>query len=159
MPETNTLLPEQTYIIVGQFARTFGVSGWIKINSFTHPIANLGNYAPWYIRPLEVQDWSIVPIAQCQIQQDGIIALIEGYDSPEAVRVFTGMNIAVKRSQLPELPEGDYFWCDLLGLDVVTTTGALLGKVVRLFHSGANDILVIQGEKEHMVPFIETILY
>ncbi|NNM59914.1 MAG: ribosome maturation factor RimM [Legionellales bacterium] len=153
MIEKKSLLPEDRYIVVGQFAKTFGVSGWIKVNSYTDPVTNLIDYDPWFYK--KNQTWVRLPLQDRQIQGDSIIVLIEGYDNPESARAFSGVEIAVKRIQFPSLPEGEHFWCDLIELDVITTTGVKLGKVSRIYNAGGNDLLVVQGEKEHLIPYIK----
>lgn len=152
MSDKKSSLCEKQYVVVGQFAKTFGVSGWIKVHSYTYPPTNLVNYDPWFYN--KNQAWLHVPVKDVQLQGHNIIALIEGYDSPESVRVFTGIEISVHRSQLPVLPEGEFYWYDLIGLSVHTVGGIELGQVIRVFNSGANDLLVVQGEKEHLIPFI-----
>ena len=64
------------------------------------------------------------------------------------------MNIAIRQEQLPELPQGEYYWSDLEGLKVVTTDGIELGVVSNLIETGANDVLVVKGDKERLIPYI-----
>ena len=63
-------------------------------------------------------------------------------------------DIAVSRDDLPEAEEGTYYWADLEGLQVVHKDGTVLGTVAYLLETGANDVLVIEGDKERLVPFI-----
>jgi len=60
-----------------------------------------------------------------------------------------------KQDQLPETVENEYYWSDLEGLDVHTTKGEVLGRVERLMETGANDVLVIRGDRERLVPFVQ----
>jgi len=143
----------ESFIIVGQLGKTYGVAGWLKVNSFTSPFDNILDYHPWYYQ--QDEQWVVLPIIDKQLQGNYIIAHVENMHSPEAARRITGTDIAIKRSQLPKLAKDENFWCDLVGLNVVTTTGLALGTVARLFDSGANDVLVIQGEKEHLIPYIK----
>ena len=66
-----------------------------------------------------------------------------------------GQQVFVGRDQLPATVEGEYYWSDLEGLEVHTTNGDVLGRVERLMETGANDVLVIRGQREHLVPFIQ----
>ena len=68
------------------------------------------------------------------------------------------MRIAVPRSELPPLPEGEYYWQDLLGLRVVNCEGVELGEVAEIFATGANDVLVVRGERERLIPFVEPVV-
>ncbi|EEF93665.1 16S rRNA processing protein RimM, partial [Catenibacterium mitsuokai DSM 15897] len=73
----------------------------------------------------------------------------------EAVEALHGTEIYVPRSALPPPREGEFYWVDLEGLDVVTTEGVALGKVSHLFATGANDVLVARDdERERMIPFV-----
>ena len=65
-----------------------------------------------------------------------------------------GREIAVERDQLPELANDEYYWTDLEGLQVRTCAGVTLGRVDHLLATGANDVLVVQGEREHLIPFV-----
>jgi 16S rRNA processing protein RimM len=141
------------YVVVGQLGKTHGVHGWLKVYSFTDPIDNLLDYSPWYIK--QGTQWQELPITEVRINGNAMLAHIEGYDAPETARVLTGTEISVHRSQLPPLPAGEFFWCDLVGMQVITTTDITLGTVERLFQTGANDILVVQGQREYLIPFIK----
>lgn len=153
MTSAKAVPADDKFIIVGQLGKTYGVHGWVKVNSFTNPIDNLLDYDPWFYQ--QNNKWTELPVTEAQLQGNSIVAHIEGYNTPEAARALTGIEIAVQRSQLPALAKDEYFWCDLVGLQVVTTKGVQLGKVNRLFHTGANDILVIEGKKEHLIPYIK----
>jgi 16S rRNA processing protein RimM len=66
-----------------------------------------------------------------------------------------GCDIALYRQQLPELEAGDYYWSDLIGLRVLNLDGVDLGQVERLIETGANDVLVLQGERERLIPYLK----
>ncbi len=55
---------------------------------------------------------------------------------------------------MPASEDGSWYWMDLIGLQVVTTGGVVLGQVTGLVETGANDVLVVQGERERLVPFV-----
>lgn len=150
---TKPLAEDNIYVVVGQLGKTHGVHGWLKVYSFTDPVDNLLNYSPWCIK--QGAEWQELPITDVRINGDSILTHIEGYDAPETARIFTGTEIGVLRSQLPTLPAGEFFWCDLVGMHVITTTGITLGTVERLFQTGANDVLVVQGSREYLIPFIK----
>jgi len=72
----------------------------------------------------------------------------------EQAATLVGSQIFVSRDQLPATAEDEYYWSDLEGLEVKTTSGELLGRVEKLMETGANDVLVIRGNREHLVPFV-----
>jgi len=78
-----------------------------------------------------------------------------GFSSTEEVSFLVGKELFVREGDLPALEDGEYYEYQLIGLDVVDTQGATLGKVRSILRSGASDVLVIEGEKELMVPMVE----
>lgn len=139
-------------VIVGKIASPFGVKGWLKIISFTEPPENILNYHPWFL--LKDQKKHEMVVIDSQKQVDRFIVLFKGIDNPETARLYSNAEISVERDQLPSLPENEYYWTDLEGLEVITTQDKILGKVDHVMATGSNDVLVITGEKRHLVPFI-----
>lgn len=138
-------------VIVGRFGSPFGVRGWIKIYSYTDPIENILKYPHWQI---EINStWQPVLIESIKKQAKGIIAKIKDYESPEEVRTFTNHSIAIYRHELPALPHDEYYWSDLTGLKVLTTTGTELGLVDSLLETGANDVFVVKGDRTRLIPY------
>lgn len=141
-----------SYITIGQLGKTYGIQGWLKVNSFTDPIDNLLDYSPLYYK--QGEQWVTLPITDMRLHANSIVAHIEGYDTPESARLLTGTELAIHRSQLPKLAKDEYFWCDLIGMQVLTSNGVDLGKVDSLLRTGSNDILVVKGAKEHLIPLV-----
>jgi len=116
------------------------------------PITNILDYDSWYLTDKE--NWTAFKIEESRPHGSGIVAKFVGYNDPEKARQLTGKLIAVKRSQLPTLQKNEYYWRDLEGLTVIDQHQKILGKVTHLLETGANDVLVIKGEKEHAVPYL-----
>jgi 16S rRNA processing protein RimM len=95
-----------------------------------------------------------VAAAQGHEQGKGMVAKLPGCDDRDAAAKLVGATIRVPRSALPKAKRGEYYWTDLEGLDVVTVEGVDLGKVSHLFATGANDVLVVHGERERLIPFV-----
>jgi 16S rRNA processing protein RimM len=84
---------------------------------------------------------------------------VEGIDSPEAVKSLAGSDILATVDVLVPLAEGEYYWRDIIGLDVVTETGQSLGKVKEIFSTGSNDVYVCHnGQKEILLPAIADVI-
>jgi 16S rRNA processing protein RimM len=90
-----------------------------------------------------------------------IVAQLEGIDTPEQGSVLVGAKIAVSREAMPELDVGEYYWADLAGMMVRTVEAVEIGPVIRLFETGANDVMVVSdiredlsGTKEILVPWL-----
>lgn len=141
---------EDEYVVVGRVAGLYGVRGWIRVESFTQPPENILGYAPWY---LEIQGgWVPSEPADGKAHGKGMVARLAGCDDRDAAARLVGAAIAVRRGQLPEPGEGEYYWSDLIGLRVVNRQGVEFGRVASLMETGANDVLVVEGERERLIP-------
>ncbi len=134
-------------VIVGRLAGVYGVKGWLRVQSYTQPIENILKYAPWHL------DATIIVVTQGKVHGKGLIVHLEGIDDRDVAAKMVGRDIAVDRDVLPKLDEGDYYWSDLIGLSVVTLAGDDLGTVTRMMETGAHDIMIIDGERERLVPY------
>lgn len=140
-----------THVVVGSFGSSYGVNGWIKINSATSPDNAILDYLPWQIET--PNGWQPLNIIDSQLQHKQVLVLVEGYDSPEAVTQLAGRRISVLREQLPEPDENEIYWTDLEGLTVKTEQGTVLGTIDHLIETGSNDVMVVEGEKRHLIPY------
>ena len=138
-------------IALGYIAAVHGIKGWVKVNSWTRPMEAILQYQPWLLG----EDKKPVKIVDGRKQGKGLAALLPGFESREQAATLVGTQIFVRREQLPATEKDEYYWSDLEGLEVKTTKGELLGRVERLMETGANDVLVIRGNREHLVPFIQ----
>jgi 16S rRNA processing protein RimM len=139
-------------IVVGRIGAPYGVKGWAHIQSFTEPFSNILSYQHWYLKVSN--EWRAVK-REARVQGNGLVAHFQGYEVREAIAKLVHQEIGVRRDEFSSLDEGDYYWSDLIGLKVLTTTDILLGVVKSLLETGSNDVLVIQGEeKEHLVPYV-----
>lgn len=141
------------YVVVGQFGAPHGVSGAIKVNSDTDPADAILNYHPWYVDLHH--SWQILDLAEAKQQGTNLLAFIKNISDRDEVKQFTGHKIAVRRDQLPALPKGEYYWIDLEGLEVINEEGIVLGKVDYLFSAGSAGVMVVQGSKKHLIPFLQ----
>ena len=140
------------FIIVGRVSGVFGVRGWIKIYSYTEPRDHILTYFPWYVHvagnctPIEVLDGNS--------HGKGVIAHVKSYDDRDAAQRLINADIAIRRDQLPSIGQGEYYWADLVGLRVITLLNVELGTVSDIFETGANDVLVVNGDRERLIPYI-----
>lgn len=144
-------MEQENLVIVGRIGAPYGVKGWVKIQSFTDPIENILEYQPWFIRIKN--EWQVLSYEQAKKHGKGVIAKLPNFEIPEAAKKITNAEIAVTREQLPALT-GNYYWNDLHGLTVVNLNNATLGIVDHLFTTPANDVLVVKGTKEFLIPFL-----
>ena len=151
-------LQDKDVTVLGRFNSPYGVKGWIKVYSYTATMEDILTYSPWLIRKNGV--WTPVKRMGGKKHGKGLIAKLDGIDTPEDARLFTETEIAVVNSALPELESGEYYWSQLENLLVYTESGVLLGRVSHLLETGANDVLVIKGtaesidREERLIPYV-----
>lgn len=121
--------------------------------SYTDPREGILDYADWQLG--DGENRRTVKLAEGKRQGKTIVARIEGIDDRDVAVKLIGEQIAVERSQLPDLGEGHYYWADLEGLRVETSDGRVLGTVSGMLATAANDVMVVQGdEQERLIPFL-----
>lgn len=140
-------------IPVGRIQGLYGVKGWVKVLSHTDPRENILRYRPWYLN--RDGRWSPTDITAGRRHGKTVIAHLSGIDDRDRAAALLGTEIALRRDQLPPPGKGEYYWVDLEGLQVVTNTGVNLGRISHLFETGANDVIVVRGDKERLIPFVE----
>ncbi len=147
-------MSEDKLISAGKISGVFGIKGWVKIHSLTDPRENVLNYSPWILKKgNEIKE---VRVISGQRQGKSVVACIENVTDRDTAERYSGWEILIKKSQLPEPAEGEYYWADLVGLSVETEAGAVLGIVDHLIETGANDVLVVKDDKtERLIPFLQ----
>jgi 16S rRNA processing protein RimM len=151
------ITPAQTdYVVVAKIGAPYGVRGWVKVFSFTEQADALLDYDPWYFKDAKTEDdaLSVAPVIEAKTHGKGLVAKFKGCDDRDAAALLNGTEIAIRRDQLPPAAEGEYYWSDLQGLEVLTTEGVSLGKVDHLLETGANDVLVVKGDRERLIPYV-----
>ncbi len=143
---------EQRRIVLGTVTGPYGTHGWVRIRSSTDPPESILRYAPWQVG--RDGRWSAVGVAEGRMQGRGVVARFAGCHGRDEALGYRGCEIAVERSRLPDLVDGEYYWTDLVGLRVVTTGGVGLGEVVRMLETGANDVMVVRADGERLIPFL-----
>ncbi|MCP1065268.1 ribosome maturation factor RimM [Serratia symbiotica] len=146
-------------IILGKIGSAYGIRGWLKVFSSTENAESIFDYQPWLIQ--QVGQWKFVELEDWKHHSQGLIIKIKGIDDRDAASLLTHCKIIVNSEQLPPLAGDDYYWKDLIGCQVVTTTGCKLGKVIDMMETGSNDVMVVKanlkdalGMKERLVPFL-----
>jgi 16S rRNA processing protein RimM len=146
-------MTEERRILLGRVLGAFGVRGELKIQSFTDPEGTLLRYQPWILRHAGVE--REIDGAKGRVTNKGLNATIAGVDDRDAAQALAGAEIWVPRSRLPAPKPGEYYWVDLEGLEVVNAEGIVLGRVSHLFDTAANQVMVVAGERERLIPFLE----
>ena len=140
-------------ILLGRVLGAFGVRGELKLHSFTDPPAKVLKYQPWVLvhRGVERE----IANARGRDTAKGVLLTLPEVVDRDQAEALAGAEIWVPRSRLPAPKPGDYYWVDLEGLRVVNREGVLLGTVSHLFETAANDVIVVAGDRERLVPFLD----
>ncbi|MGI9330206.1 MAG: ribosome maturation factor RimM [Gammaproteobacteria bacterium] len=142
----------QDWVVVARIEGAYGVKGWVRVRSFTTPADNLEKYAPWRLR-LPRGDRELAR-HEMRAHGKGYVARLEGIGDRDAAAALAGTAIMVPRAILEKPAEGQYFWSDLVGLTVRTSAGELLGQVDKMMETGANDVMVVTGDRRRLIPFV-----
>ena len=146
---------DKDIVILGHLAGAYGVKGWVRVYSETSPIDNILQYSPWYLETHRGSDqWHSVDLISGRRQGKGIVARIQGCDDRDRAAEMRGIRIAVHAEQLPALDSTEYYWRDLIGLEVINQQGVAFGRVSSLMETGSNDVLVVDGDRERLIPYL-----
>lgn len=144
---------EQRFVTLGRISGVHGIQGWVKVHSETSPRAGIVEYSPWYLDQAGRRAaWRVTAGRQ---QGKVIVAKLAGCNDRNSAEALVGSEIRIRRQQLPATTApGEFYWADLVGLRVETLGGIVLGTIDRLFETGANDVIVVAGERERLVPYL-----
>jgi 16S rRNA processing protein RimM len=137
-------------VLLGSISGAHGIKGWVKIHSDTEPRDAIFSYQPWLVGAERTPRKVLLGKAQGK----HLVAELEGVSDRDEAESLAGQDIAIFRDVLPELPETQFYWSDLIGLDVVNQDGLALGSIREMIATGANDVMVVRGDRERLIPFI-----
>ncbi len=146
-------MSRQQEIYVGRISGVFGVKGWIKVFSFTDIRENILNYSPWLLK--KDSETRSVSVVDGKLQGKVVVAQLDGINDRDQAASLIGWDIFITPEQLPRVAKDEYYWSDLIGLNVETNLGVQLGIVDGLLETGANDVVIIKGERERVIPFLQ----
>ncbi len=148
-------------VTVGRITGVFGIKGWVKVSSFTDPKENIVKYSPWWlktrhgVKKIEIDDHTH--------RAQGLVVHIKGVDDRDLAAEYAKTDIAIEKSQLPELAIGEYYWSQLIGLEVFSEFGGKvypIGNVSQMLETGANDVVIIKpnsnsiDDRERLIPYV-----
>jgi 16S rRNA processing protein RimM len=148
-------------VSIGRITAVYGIKGWVKIHSYTENPEDVFSYAPWLLKT--AHGVKPVEIDEARPHGKGFVAHLKGVDDRDAAVSYTGVDIAVDKSQLPPLDEGDYYWSQLQGLAVISVyegQQTRLGRISKIMETGANDVLVVTpdseslDQRERLIPYV-----
>ena len=144
---------DQSLVELGKINGVFGIQGWVKVFSYTSPRIQVTDYRRWLVRHNgQDQEYRVL---RGREQGKAIVAQLEGVSDRNASEALIGATVFVHSNQLEGLGDGEYYWSQLIGLAVVNLQGVELGNIDWLFETGNNDVMVVQGDKERFIPYIQ----
>ena len=151
-------------IEVGRIADAWGIKGWFKVLPHSVDPEALFSSKLWFLMPSErgAKTFSGVAklvITEAKVHSNTVVASARGVDDRTAAEGLRGASIFISRSSFPVSDKDEYYWVDLIGLDVVNREGVALGTVKELLSTGAQTVLVMDCEQdgkahERMIPFV-----
>lgn len=152
MAASDAVSKDAETLVVGRISGVFGVRGWLKVYSHTQPRENILDYSPWLLRANG--SWREYRPAEGKIHGKALVVRLKGCDDRDVAAELVGQDVAIRRDQLPAAGPDEYYWSDLEGLVVRTLDNVELGEISHLFETGANDVIVVKGDKERLIPFV-----
>lgn len=143
---------QTNWVVIGRFGRPHGIKGFVTVHSFTDPRDNILRYTDWHVHLNN--KWQPIKLLCVETHSKAIVAQVEGYPERELVARLTNAEIAVHQDQLAELESGQFYWRQLIGMSVINQNGESFGKIIEILPTGSNDVLVVQGEKRHLIPYL-----
>jgi 16S rRNA processing protein RimM len=143
-------------IVMGRVGGPFGIKGWIKVQPFTRTVDGLLEYPAWWLGRDDT--WGRKKVEDGAVHGRGLVAKLEGCEDRQAAARFKGLEVAIPRDDLPASADGEYYWSDLVGLEIANREGVALGRIARLIETGASPVLVVQGERERLIPLAQPVV-
>ena len=148
----------QEFLEIGQIVNTFGIKGMVKVKPFTDDITRFDDLEKVYVETNKQK--KVYEIEEVKYHKDMVMLKFKGIDRVEDAELLRNSYLKVNRQDEPELEEGTYYIVDLLGLDVYSDEGILLGKVEDIFNNGSCDIYDVKDElgKQLLLPAISDVI-
>lgn len=142
-------------IAYGKVIKPHGLKGEVKVLPFSGEFSSFKNFSSLYISQ-EIKNPPKFEISRSRNQKDHIVVKLEGIDSIDAAQELKGLTVFINKEELPEKGEDEYYWFELIGLDVFDMENRLIGKVKDIIDNTAQPILVIKNNsEEYLVPLVE----
>jgi 16S rRNA processing protein RimM len=150
-------IPEDL-VLVGHVTGAYGIQGWIKIRPYSADADALLSARTWWLDKPELRD---VDMLEAKPHSGEVVARLMGVADRNAAEALKGATVRIPRSHFPPLPDDEFYWVDLIGLEVENLQGERLGVVADLMDNGAHPILRVTREteparqQEQLIPFVD----
>jgi len=146
-------------VVLGRLADPYGIRGWLRLYPFGDDPLAWAEMPVWWISR-EGEPWRECRLKGLKAHGDGVVVLLEGIEDRTAAEAAKGLLVGAPREALPTTDEDEFYWADLIGLEVVNAADERLGKVAGLIETGANAVLRVVGEDgtERLLPFVSAVV-
>ena len=143
---------------MGRVAAPYGLKGWVRIEPYSAEPDRLSAYPQWWVG--RNGDWRELKVAESVLQRGTrLVVRFEGWVERDAALELKGSEVALARESLPRSADNEFYWADLVGLQVVNAKDEELGTVSELFENGAHPVMrVVAGHTERLLPFVEQVV-
>lgn len=145
-------------VVLGKIVSVHGIRGAVKVYSHTDPLDNVLDYPEWILRKGGMQQQASVVAGR--VQGRILVVQLKGLDDRDKALELVDWEICVPQAELPALDDGEFYWHQLEGLQVVTLDGKLLGRIDHLLETGSNDVMVVKpcagslDQRERLLPYL-----
>ena len=148
----------QKRLEVGQIVNTFGIKGEVKVTPFTNDMKRFDDLKKVYVTSRK--DSKLYKVENVRFHKNMVLLKLENINNPEDAEMLKNAYLEIDREDAIPLEEGTYFIADLIGLEVYSDEGNLLGKVEDIYNTGSNDIYVVKDElgKQILLPGIKDVI-
>ena len=146
------------YLEIGQIVNTFGIKGMVKVMPFTENIERFSKMKTVYVK--NKKENKKYEIEEVKYHKNIVLIKFKGIENPEQADLLRQSYLLVDRADEEPLEEGTYYIVDMIGLEVYTDEGELLGILEDIFNTGSNDIYVVKNElgKQILLPSIPDVI-
>jgi 16S rRNA processing protein RimM len=146
-------------VVMAEVGAPHGVQGWLRLRTFSQAPEALCDYARWWLRRGDAEDWLEVAPVATRLHSGALLARLPGVADREAARAMSGVQVAVPRAAMPALEGDAVYWADCVGLRVVNRAGFVLGRVESVQEFGAHPVLRVVSDEEQdgpvrLIPFV-----
>ncbi len=141
------------FVPIGRIISTQGIKGEIKFRYYSEEKEVFYTYASFFVN--DDTGWRNLEPSDIKFRKGLFYVTFKGFSRHEDVSFLTNRELFVREEDLPRLREDEYYEYRLVGLDVINQDDEMLGKVSEIIHTGANDVLLLKGENEILIPMVE----
>jgi 16S rRNA processing protein RimM len=147
----------ETHLAIGKVVKPWGLKGAVWIRSYAESKESFLRASE--LRVQAKQGPVVLSVEDVREHKKGILLKFKGRDRIEDVEDLVGLTLCLDKKELPSLAEGEYYWYELIGMEVLTEAGREVGSLERVMNTGDHDVYVIKkGDREFLVPAVRDVV-